>query len=70
VSLAQQLMTVPCPVSTVGYGLPFDQYESVALSADGKTYLTVSVRAGQPVFRLRVMTRSIAESPTQPNVTK
>jgi hypothetical protein len=69
-SLAHQLMTVPCPVSTVGYGLPFDQYESVALSADGKTYYTVSERAGQPVYRFSEMTRSIAESPTQPNVTK
>jgi hypothetical protein len=50
-SLAHALMTVPCSTATVGFGLPIDQYESIAFSRDGQSYYTLGEGSGSPLYR-------------------
>jgi len=50
-SLADALLTVPCPVPTVGFGLPVDQYESIAFSHDGGAYYTLSEGSRSSIYR-------------------
>lgn len=53
--LAHELMTVPCPVTGKGLGLPFDQFESIAYSVDGRSYYTVSEGKNRAIYRFDIL---------------
>jgi hypothetical protein len=50
-TIAHALGVAPCPVATIGFGLPVDQYESIAFSRDARSYFTVSEGARPALYR-------------------